>query len=449
MKAKTWKGVAGILAALILLASALYVASGYALDRALESKGLRKLIGGKTAQLLGTNGGYLPLASHGLSISSRGFLALASPPRVLTEMRASRLDARCNLVELWHGKWRIDHLWVHHLQAAYGTAAARLINRTEFPVPELMPPLQTDSPIKVDVRELDVAETDLFWGSAPNQGGEFRNVQTNFYPRDHNLLIHGHGGTFHQAKWPVAQVRQFKLLYTKPELRIDEGSLTFGGASSIIVLGNFRFEQAAGFDLNLTFAQCPLAPFLSEAQRSKLEGEFDGTAHLKKEIGQTESARAIGSIAIAKAILQDVEALQRVANFTGRRELARLPINQIKADYDWNSPALTVKNFVLESNQLVMVKGEFTIKEQKIEGEFQLGLSQDVVERFPGAREEVFVRSDEGYLWTKLTLSGNPEHLRNDLKPRLVRAAQNHFAKGLLAPIFKPGQTIIQAIEEL
>jgi hypothetical protein len=400
MKAKAWKRVASGLAVLILLGSALYVGSGYALDRAPESKGLRKLIGGKTARLLGTNGGYLPLASHGVSISSRGFLALASPPRVLTEMRASRLDARCNLIELWHGKWRIDHLWVHHLQAAYGTTAAQLIDRNEFPAPELMPPLQTDSPIKVDVREIDVAQTDLFWGSAPDQGGEFRNVQTNFYPRDHNLLIHGHGGTFHQAKWPVTQVQQFKLLFAKPELRIDEGSLTFGGASSIGVLGNFRFEQPAGFDLNLTFAQCPVAPFLSEAQRSKLEGEFDGTAHLKKEIGQTESVRAVGSIAIAKAILQGVEGLQRVANFTGRRELARLPINQIKADYDWNSPALTVKRFVLESNQLVIVKGEFTIKEQKVEGEFQLGLSPDVVEKFPGAREEVFVRSEEGYLWT-------------------------------------------------
>ena len=449
MKAKAWKRGASGLAALILLGSAFYIGSGYALDRALESKGLRKLIGGKTARLLGTNGGYFPLASHGLSISSRGFLALASPPRVLTEMRASRLDARCNLIELWHGKWRIDRLWVHHLQAAYGTAAAQLINRNEFPAPELMPPLQTDSPIKVDVREIDVAQTDLFWGSAPGQGGEFRNVQTNFYPRDHNLLIHGHGGTFHQAKWPVAQVQQIKLLYAKPELRIDEGSLTFGGASSISVLGNFRFEQPAAFDLNLTFAHCPVAPFLSEAQRSKFEGEFDGTAHLQKEIGRIESVRAVGSIAIAKAILQDVAALQRVANFTGRRELARLPINQIKAEYDWNWPRLTVKNFVLESNQLVIVKGEFTMKEKKIEGEFQVGLSPDVVEKFPGAREEVFVRGEEGYLWTKLTLSGTPEHLRNDLKPRLVRAAQNHFAKGLLAPIFKPGQTIIQAIEEL
>lgn len=449
MKTKARKSLAIALTALILLASALYLGSGYALDRALESKGLRKLIGGKTARLLGTNAGYLPLASHGLSISSRGFLALASPPRALTEIRAYRLAARCNLIELWHGKWRIDHLWVDHLQAAYGTAAARLINHNETATPELIPPLQTDSPIKVDLQNVDIAQTDLFWGSAPDQGGEFRNVHANFYPSNHDLLIDGDGGTFHQAKWPVAQVQQFKLLYAKPELRIDQGSLTMGGLSSISVLGNFRFEHQAAFDLNLTFAHCPVAPFLSETQRSKLEGEFDGTAHLQKEIGQTESARASGSIAIVKAILKNVEALQRVANFTGRAELARLPIHQIKADYDWNSPTLTVKNFVLESNQLAIVKGEFTLKEQKIDGEFQLGLSPNVVEKFPGARDEVFTRNDEGYLWTKLTLTGTPGHLRNDLKPRLVRAAENHFAKGLLAPIFKPSQTVIQAIEEL
>jgi hypothetical protein len=449
MKTKAWKRLAIALTALILLASALYLGSGYAFDRALESKGLRKLIGGKTARLLGTNAGYLPLASHGLSISSRGFLALASPPRALTEMRASRLEARCNLIELWHGKWRIDHLWVDHLQAAYGTVAAHLINRNESPAPELMPPLQTDSPIEVDLRNVDVARTDVFWGSAPDQGGEFRNVHANFYPADHHLLIDGHGGTFHQAKWPGAQVQQFKLLYAKPELRIDEGLLTLGGLGSISVLGNFRFDQQAAFDLNLSFTHCPVAPFLSEAQRSKLEGEFDGTAHLQKEIGQTESARAAGSITIVKAILKNVEALQRIANFTGHAELARLPIHQIKADYDWHSPTLKVKNFVLESNQLAIVKGEFTLKEQKIDGEFQLGLSPEVVEKFPGAREEVFTRNDEGYLWTKLTLSGTPEHLRNDLKPRLVRAAENHFAKGLLAPVFKPGQTIIQAIDEL
>ena len=89
------------------------------------------------------------------------------------------------------------------------------------------------------------------------------------------------------------------------------------------------------------------------------------------------------------------------------------------------------------------------MKDQKIDGEFQLGLRPDLVDKFPGAREEVYKRSARGYLWTELALSGPIDHLRDNLKPRLLRAAQNHFAKGLLAPIFKPGQTVIQAIEAL
>jgi hypothetical protein len=196
-------------------------------------------------------------------------------------------------------------------------------------------------------------------------------------------------------------------------------------------------------------AHCPVAPFLSDGQQSKLEGEFDGTAHLQKDGPQAEAMRATGAITISKAILRNVAALEKVANFTGRRELARMPLNQVKGDYEWNAPTLTVKNFILESNDLLIVKGEFSVKDKKIDGEFQLGVTPDLVDKFPGAREEVFKRSDGGYLWTDLALSGATDNLRDNLKPRLLEAAKKHFAKGLLAPIFKPGQTVIQAIEAL
>ena len=152
---------------------------------------------------------------------------------------------------------------------------------------------------------------------------------------------------------------------------------------------------------------------------------------------------------MTKAVLRNVQALENVANFTGRKELARLPIQQIKGDYDWNWPALVVKNFLLESKDIVILEGQFTVRDKKVDGEFQLGVAPDLVDKFPGAREEIFTRSERGYLWTELTLTGPLDKLRDNLKPRLLRAAQNHFAKGLLAPIFKPGQTIIQAIEAL
>src|SRR2546423_8020333 len=109
-----------VLALLLILVPALYLGFDYAIGRALETKGLRKLLSGKTARVLDCNAGYLPLGSNGMFVSSRGFFAQASPPRALTEMRASRLRARCNLSELWHGKWKIDKLMVALLQAAYG-----------------------------------------------------------------------------------------------------------------------------------------------------------------------------------------------------------------------------------------------------------------------------------------------------------------------------------------
>ncbi len=446
---KTKRRLGIFLAVLVLIGMAGYFGFGYAVGRVLETKGLRKLLAGKTAKVLDCDSGYLRLASHGLSVSSRGFLARASPPHALTEMRASRLRASCNLAELWRAKWKIDNLQVGHLQAAYGEAAARHIERDEFIAPELQPPSKTESPLELDIRLLDVAHLDLFWGTKAEAEGAFKGVHAQFFPRDHNLVIHGDGGTFHQTKWPVAQLRQFKLFYAKPALRIDEGLLSIGGEGSISVTGNVRFEQQQSFDVQVTCAKCPVAPFLgSDTKDAKMEGEFDATARVQKD-GSQQSPRAVGAIKVTKAILKNIEGLRNVAKFTGREELARLPIQQIKADYEIQGPALTVKNFLLESNELVIVEGEFTMKDQKIDGEFQLGVAPDLVDKFPGAREEVFKRSARGYLWTELALSGPTDHLRDNLKPRLLRAAQNHFAKGLLAPIFKPGQTVIQAIEAL
>ncbi len=437
------------LALVLIFGPLIYVGIGYGLSRALETKGLRRLLSGKTAKVLDCNAGYLPLTSHGRSVRSAGFLAQASPPRALTEMRAAGLAARCNLNEIWHAKWKIDNLSVAHLQAAYGENAARNLDRHEFRTPEIFPPLLKESPMELDLRKIDIARTDLFWGTTPEAGGEFRGVHTEFFPRDKNLIIQASGGTFHQAKWPAAQVEQVKLFYAKPNLRVDQASLTLGGDSAINVLGTFAFEEQQSLDLQLTLSRCPIAPFLNDDQKSKFDGQFDGNVHLQKDASQTQSARAIGTIAFSKALLKNIAALKRVADFTGRQEFAHMEINQLKGDFDWNFPVVTAKNVALESKGLISLKGQFTMKQQNVEGEFELGAAPDLVEKFPGAREEVFTREEGGYLWTKLKLSGPLDHLRDDLKPRLVTAVRNHFAKGLLAPILKPGKNIIQAIEEL
>lgn len=449
MSPRAKKGCAVVLVGLVLFASAGYFGYGYVLRRALESRGLRRAISEKTARLLDASVGYTPLASNGLMVSARGFLAKAEPPRALAEIRAAHLRARCNLPALWQGHWKIDNLSVRHLQAAYGNAAAQSIDRREFFDSEILPSAESTRPVTIDLRKIDIARTDLFWGNGPNEGGEFRDVHTVFSMGEDRLGIEGSGGTFRQRGWPVAQVHQLNLLYQKPKLEIVKASLTFGDKSSIAISGSFRFEQLAALDLQFTFARCPIGLFLDEVLRSKVEGEFDGAALLHKQIGPTDSARVSGSIVSARAVLQNIEKLRNVANLTGRQELALIPIHQINAEYDWNFPMLRVRKFVLESKQLVILRGEFTVAAGRAEGEFQLGVAPDLVDKFPGAREEVFKRSGEGYLWTELTLSGPLDNLRDNLKPRLLQAAQNYFAKGQTVPVLKSGQSLIESIESL
>lgn len=442
-----WIGAAATVVVILTLGG--YFGSQFVISRMLETRGLRKLISGKTAKVLDCDGGYLPLEANGRSVWSDGFLGKAQPPRTLTELRASSLWARSSLSELWRAKWRINVLHVRHLQAAYGGEAAKHIDRSEFAPPELYPPSKTNSPLELDIRVMDVTELDLYWGTTAESGGAFQHVHTQFFPRKPDLVVHGDGGTFRQAKWPEAHLQQCKLFYSKPNLRVDDAVLDIGGKGTISVVGNFVFAGEQTLDLQLTLNHCSIAPFFQKPDEAKLEGEFSAAVHLQKDASQKESARAIGSVETTRAMLQKIATLEKIAAFTGRKEMAHLPVDRFKADYDWNWPTLTVKNLIFESKDLIIFQGEFVFKDQKVDGEFQLGVSPELVDKFPGAREEVFTRADRGYLWTTITLTGPLNKLRDNLKPRLVKAAQDHFAKGLLAPILKPGKSIIETIEEL
>ena len=89
------------------------------------------------------------------------------------------------------------------------------------------------------------------------------------------------------------------------------------------------------------------------------------------------------------------------------------------------------------------------MENKDIDGKFKIAAAPDVVDTLPGAREEVFTESRDGYLWTTLKIDGPSSHPREDLKPRLIAAAQKHFTSGLLAPIFKPGKAAINLLQEI
>lgn len=453
VQSRRWRTGYGVAAAIVLVVGvAGYFAVSHFLGRFLEGDKLRTLIGGRIARELGGEAGLAPLSWRGLSVYSEGLVVKASPPRALSELRADELFARCSLTELWHGKWRVDHLSARHLQVAFGSAAARQLDRKEFETPPMMPPAQTESTFKADIREVAIARTDLSWGDPKSDGGEFREVQTMFYPDGKNLVAHGNGGTFRQAKWPEARVVDFKAYYEKPALRIDEANLRLGEDGRIRVNGGMRFEKEASMDLEIKVGRSPIGPFLGEKERDKVQGTFDGDAHVRTGLGKPASLDADGSIALRTMVISKLESLEKAAAFTGKRELSPLHVTEGRAKYEWHGSKLTVRDLFIEAKGTLSLRGNFTIKDGEMDGTFRLGVAPDIVEKFPGAREEVFTQAEDGFLWTPVKLTGPFAHPKDDLKPRLMKALQNHIAGGLLKPLqplLKPAKAMTDVIEGL
>lgn len=205
-------------------------------------------------------------------------------------------------------------------------------------------------------------------------------------------------------------------------------------------------------DLQFKLERSPIGPFLGEAEREKLKGTFDAETQVKTRLGEPESLEASGTLSLEQAVVSHIAALEKAASFTGKAELNPLRITDGRAKYEWKGNKLAVRDLFLEAKGTLCLRGSFTIQEGEIDGTVQLGVAPEIVDKFPGARQDVFTREEGHYLWTPVKLTGPFARPRDDLKPRLMKAVENHTVGILLTPLkplLKPAKAMTDVIESL
>jgi hypothetical protein len=445
-KGRKWT-IAAIIVIAILVGG--YFALTAALNRFVQNGKLAELIGKKTGVKLEADAGYLPFIWRGMSIRSDGLLVRGKPPRALTVMQAANLRAHCSLKNLWQREWTITRLQASHLQAAFGSAASTQIEHLLARDPQLQPQIETPSPLNLDIKETFIPRTDVFWGETPEAIGSVRDVETRFYPKDKNLDIFGRGGTFVQTGWPQLKVDTCRLNYTKPKLIVQSALFSLGRPKNFTLTGGWDFGENGGMNLHLRSVETPAEPFLKGYWQGKLEAVFESETDLTKRSGTDEKVNARGEIRFKSARVHDVAVLKQVAVVTRHPQFEAPRIDVFRFRYNWNGTRLEVTEFESETKGLFRIEGSFAIENDQIEGKLRVGAAPDVVDSLPGAREKVFTESRNGFLWTPMTLEGPLHHPREDLKRRLVDAAKEHFSKGLLAPLFKPGKAVIEGLNAI
>lgn len=438
------------LGVILIIVGCGYFAATRVLDRVVRGESFLRLISGKTAVKLGASeGGYLPPARRGLLLRSGGLLALGQPPHHLVQLNAINLQAHCSLQNLWHRKLTVTRLEASQLQAAYGEAAAAQLQKILPAQPNLEPAEDPKSLIHIDIRETDIAKTDVYWGATPDVVGGLKAVSARFFTKGHGLDIFGRGGTFQQAGWPSLNVDELHFNWSKPKLIVRSALLSLGGAKNLSVNGEFEFGQHGWMQLHLSAKHSPADPFIMGDWRGKFDGMLDSETDLRKQFEPEAKVTATGELNFSSARVHDVEILKKVAVATRHPQFEKPKIDILRFHYRLSGNLLEVSDFEAESKGLCRLEGEFSIENKNINGNFKVGAAPDVVETIPGAREEVFTDSRDGYLWTTLHLFGPANHPSEDLKERLVAAARKHFAEGLLAPILKPGKQLIDLLQEI
>lgn len=447
---KTWRKLGIVIAVFLLFGVAGYIAATRTLDHLVRDGTFLRLISRKTAVKLNTDScGYLPLAWRGMLIRSDGVLARGQPPHSLVEVSATNLRAHCSLKNLWRRKWTITLLEASHLEAAFGPAAAGQLTRILPRQPELEPAIDSNSPLNLEIQETNIARTDIYWGTTPESVGGLKEVHSRFFPKDHGLEIFGRGGTFHQAGWPDVDVAELQIDWANPKLVVKSAFLSLGQPKNLSVTGKFEFGQHGSMNLHLSSKQAPAQPFVTGYWKGKFEGVIDSESDLEKQFESGAKVAANGQLNFSRVAVHDVQALNQIAVVTRHPQFEKPKIDILRFGYRLNGDRLEISNFEAEIHGLCRFEGEFSIEHGEIDGRFKVGAARDVVEAIPGAREKVFTESRGEYLWTTLRLTGPPSHPREDLSKRLVAAAQEHFAKGFLAPIFKPGKEVINLLQQI
>lgn len=438
-----------ILGMSILVTLAYFLWGRRAIESTLEREDIQLMIARNTARKMKGKVGFLPFDWNGLSVSCEGMICKTEPPRSLTELRVHQIKADGALSEVLQGKWLIRELCAEHIEAAFGAAASKHLTTPFKEPPTLEPPAEKEPLLKTEIQKLVIARADVLWGKSEENLGRLLNVSTEITHSGDNFQAVGHGGTFQQSGWPQAQVTYLRMLDSSHSLEIQEAVLTLGHESEIHATGLFEFVENPSLNLKLRFEKCPTHAFLSEELRSKFEATFVSDTQVTQQLKEKAHAQVKGRIRFTSALLHDVPALNRVAEFTEKKQFRQLKFNQLEGDFSWDGAKLEATEFELEVTGLLRVEGRFTVKEGALQARLQLGVSGEVLTSFPGAREEVFKEKRGAFFWTPLKLSGSLKHPEDDLKPRLIAAAEAFYAKKLLAVILNPGKDVIEVLKFL
>ena len=357
---------------------------------------------------------YAPIRRTGAFTAQSESFEASDGVKAMKSLDAHGITAKFDPLGVFVRQWRFDEV---HVQS--GDVAIQIYQAN----PEAVTPKPWFAiflPNRVYVKKIESEQANVTW--------QFRGEDAGFFATQLLITPHGPdfeyvatGGRLKMALLPDLNLRRLHLLITKTLLTIYDIDLAsdLGSEESIHAQANAGLGKDKSVDLKANFNAVPLRPWLPAEWKGRLKGSAFGSLHWAGKDPKLESSSGEGSLRLDNGRIDDLPALEKLAELSQRKSFEHLDLNECSLTWGWRYPRLDIKDIAIEEKGKFRIEGGISIEDRRLRGTVRLGLTREYLDWLPNP-EEVFSRREGDYLWTNVHLSGTIDEPGQDLSPRII-----------------------------
>lgn len=199
---------------------------------------------------------------------------------------------------------------------------------------------------------------------------------------------------------------------TASDLKMDCGSGSITGQGTLALTSPHKLK------LDLKATDMPVTMLVAVDWQMKLSGLANGTLHYE---GDDTGGTAQGQLAVSQGKFNILPWLGKVTSLVSLPDISNVELDKATTDFSWKAGTLLLTNVDVRKNDVARFAGTVDINPTGlVDGKLKLGLPSAITSKWPDLQTKVFSVKFEDFNWTEVHLTGTPDHLQEDLTPRLL-----------------------------
>ena len=229
------------------------------------------------------------------------------------------------------------------------------------------------------------------------------------------------------APFPEMRLEHTHLLITKTLLTLNTLDLvpSTGDKGHFHMVGKAGTREDKSIDVKVDADRLPLVDWVPGDWRNHISGLVTAQIHWTGKDPKLQSAAGDAAVRVEDGRLYGLPFLQKMAALTNDQSCQSLTLENCRFDVSWQYPRLAIKHLVIEDKGKFRAEGEVEARRDSLGGAIELGLAPHLLNWLPDARQ-IFSREHDGYLWTRVHLSGTPDAPQQDLSERITSILKEH-----------------------